>query len=181
MLNRIAILAASVSSICFAADSGEGSAAMPTEGATSPRVLPDLSEASRLAADVAKDKATRKAGKPKAKANVSPTVKSGVKKALKESVEVASDRRVRLSKSGPLLLPLHKHLATGAKHIAVLAKSMKCSEQDVRGAIDNLRRLIHPVNGRNYLVNKPGGVPKTFGYKAGYKLPKDIVTRIGGK
>lgn len=174
--------------VAYSAENENGSAET-----VAPRVLPDLAQASALAAELAATKATAKAAdtaKAKAKAaapriagkaKVSPTVKRGVDAQLRESVEEASNKRRKISKAGPLLKPLHKLLSPGkAMHIAALAKSMKCTEQDVRGAIDTLRRLIHPVNGVRYLLNKPDGAPsKTFGYKKGWKLPADVIKRIG--
>ncbi len=167
--------------VAFAADNGEG-------GADMPRILPDLTQGDMgetVPEKTARLKAARIArdgDKPvKAKANkakVSPTVAKGVAASLRESVEEASNKRRKISKAGPLLKPLHKLLSTGPKHIAVLAEKMKCGEQDVRGAIDTLRRIIHPVNGVRHLVNKPNGAPKTFGYRSGFKLSADMLKRL---
>lgn len=169
--------------VAFAADNGDGSDEMP--GATAPRVLPDLTQASALAAALHDEKADAKAKaekakavKAKAKAKVPAIVKAGVEKALRESVEEASDKRRKITKSGPLVKPLHKLLSGGTKHIATLAEKLQCSEKDVRGAIDNLRRIIHPINGVNYLVNKPEGRAKTFGYRKGWKPSADILKRL---
>lgn len=136
-----------------------------------PRILPDLTQANADKPAKAKGKGKGKGG-AKDSGDVSPIAAKGVAAKHAANIKAASDKVRRLSRVEPLIAPMCRlFVKAGDKgvHVATLAKALKCSELDVRHAIDKVRAM---GVGRNNLARV---APKTFGLRKGYKLPTAFV------
>lgn len=142
-------------------------AAPDSAAPTAPRVLDDLTQAMRdqIAADGAKRSADLKA-KAKAKAPAKGNGRAAIAKAIaakhNANVVAASNKVRRLSRIAPICDQVVELMRGGAKHVAVMAEKVECSERDIRLAIDKLRASAYRIDRVK---------PMTFGFAKGFKVP----------
>lgn len=98
-----------------------------------------------------------------APAKVAPRILEDVSKQVAANVIAASNKVRRLSRISPIADRVAEMLKGGAKHVAIMAKAVECSEKDIRHAIDRLRANGYKIDRTAYM---------TFGYAKGFKAPK---------
>lgn len=136
-------------------------------GGAAPRILPDLSQSVSTGTGTANPAKTAalKAKRMAAGDKPGEVAEKGVKAKHKANVIAASDKVRRISRVEPICKVIAAMMDKGPKHVAIMAKQAKCSERDIRLAIDKLRAM-------KWRIDRIQGAPKTFGYAPKFKRPK---------